>query len=179
MFLKCKGDVTLVNLQCQLAMSIRNACFSHEFADMLHFWIAFKNFQGVAALQISSAMGCSTRITFGVARNEKWITQSQTAESHSRSITKMLLPSYWYCQSEHAYEIFRSVPESYGPVIDQSQHSYHLCHIINVFIYQREALYGEVLYTVIHQMGAQDKNQRLSDGELFVYAQEVMTDLVL
>ena len=27
--------------------------FSHEFADMLHFWIAFKNFQRVAALQIS------------------------------------------------------------------------------------------------------------------------------
>ena len=37
-------------------------------------------------------------------------------------------------QSERAYEIFRSVPESYGPVIDQSQHSYHLCHIIKIFI---------------------------------------------
>ena len=32
-----KGDVTLVNLQRQLATPIRNACFSHEFADMLHF----------------------------------------------------------------------------------------------------------------------------------------------
>ena len=49
-----KGDVTLVNLQRQLATPIRNACFSHEFADMLHFWIAFKNFQGVVALQIES-----------------------------------------------------------------------------------------------------------------------------
>ena len=48
-----KGDVTLVNLQRQLATPIRNACFLHEFADMLHFWIAFKNFQRVAALQIS------------------------------------------------------------------------------------------------------------------------------
>ena len=49
-----KGDVTLVNLQRQLATPIpRNACFSHEFADMLHFWIDFKNFQRVAALQIS------------------------------------------------------------------------------------------------------------------------------
>ena len=48
-----KGSVTLVNLQRQLATPIRNACFSHEFADMLHFWIAFKNFQRVAALQIS------------------------------------------------------------------------------------------------------------------------------
>ena len=48
-----KGDVTLVNLQRQLARPIRNACFSHEFADMLHFWIAFKNLQPVAALQIS------------------------------------------------------------------------------------------------------------------------------
>ena len=37
----------------QLATPIRNACFSHEFADMIHFWIAFKNFQRVAALQIS------------------------------------------------------------------------------------------------------------------------------
>ena len=37
----------------QLATPIRNACFSHEFADMLHFWIAFKNLQRVAALQIS------------------------------------------------------------------------------------------------------------------------------
>ena len=35
-------------------------------------------------------------------------------------------------QSERAYEIFRSVPESYGPVIDQSQHSYHLYHIRNI-----------------------------------------------
>ena len=48
-----KGGVTLVNLQRQLATSIRNACFSHEFSDMIHFWIAFKNFQRVAALQIS------------------------------------------------------------------------------------------------------------------------------
>ena len=40
-------------MQRQLAMPIRNACFSHEFADMLHFWIAFKDFQRVAALQIS------------------------------------------------------------------------------------------------------------------------------
>ena len=48
-----KGGVTLVNLQRQLATPIRNACFSHEFADMIHFWIAFKNFQRVAALQIS------------------------------------------------------------------------------------------------------------------------------
>ena len=48
-----KGDVTLVNLQRQLATPIRNACFLHEFADMLHFWIAFKNFQCVAALQVS------------------------------------------------------------------------------------------------------------------------------
>ena len=39
-----KGDATLVNLQRQLATTIRNACFSHECADMLHFWIAFKNF---------------------------------------------------------------------------------------------------------------------------------------
>ena len=31
-----KGGVTLVNLQHQLATPIRNACFSHEFADMLH-----------------------------------------------------------------------------------------------------------------------------------------------
>ena len=31
-----KGDVTLVNLQRQLATPIRNACFSHELADMLH-----------------------------------------------------------------------------------------------------------------------------------------------
>ena len=37
----------------QLATLIRNACFLHEFADMLHFWIAFKNFQRVAALQMS------------------------------------------------------------------------------------------------------------------------------
>ena len=37
----------------QLATPIRNACFLHEFADMLHFCIAFKNFQRVAALQIS------------------------------------------------------------------------------------------------------------------------------
>ena len=37
-------------------------------------------------------------------------------------------------QSELAYENFRSVPESYGPVIDQSQHSYHLCHIIKYSI---------------------------------------------
>ena len=36
-------------------------------------------------------------------------------------------------QLERAYEIFRSVPESYGPVIDQSQYSYHLCHILNEF----------------------------------------------
>ena len=50
---RTKGDVTLVNLQRQLATPIRNACFLHEFADMLHFWIAFKNFQRVAALQIS------------------------------------------------------------------------------------------------------------------------------
>ena len=48
-----EGGVTLVNLQRQLATPIRNACFSHEFADMLHFWIALKNFQRVAALQIS------------------------------------------------------------------------------------------------------------------------------
>ena len=34
-------------------MLIRNACFSHEFADTLHIWITFKNFQRVAALQIS------------------------------------------------------------------------------------------------------------------------------
>ena len=36
---------------------IRNACFSHEFSDMLtlvaSFWIAFKNLQRVAALQIA------------------------------------------------------------------------------------------------------------------------------
>ena len=50
---RVKGGVTLVNLQRQLATPIRNACFSHEFADMIHFWIAFKNFQRVAALQIS------------------------------------------------------------------------------------------------------------------------------
>ena len=48
-----KGGVTLVNLQRQLATPIRNASFSHEFADMLHFWIAFKDFQYVAALQVS------------------------------------------------------------------------------------------------------------------------------
>ena len=49
----CKRAFTLVNLQRQLATPIRNACFSHELADMLHFWIAFKNLQHVAALQIS------------------------------------------------------------------------------------------------------------------------------
>ena len=37
----------------RLATPTCNACFSHEFADMLHFWIAFKNFQRVTALQIS------------------------------------------------------------------------------------------------------------------------------
>ena len=37
-------------------------------------------------------------------------------------------------QSERVYEIFRSVPESYGLVIDQSQHSYQLCHIVNKLI---------------------------------------------
>ena len=75
-------------------MSIRNACFSHEFADMLHFWITFKNFQGVAALQISSAMGCSTRITFGVARNEKWITESNCRKPqpvHNQNVIAQLL----------------------------------------------------------------------------------------
>ena len=34
---RSKGVVTLVNLQRQLATPIRNACFSHEFADTLHF----------------------------------------------------------------------------------------------------------------------------------------------
>ena len=34
-------------------------------------------------------------------------------------------------QSECTYEIFRSVPQSYRPVMDQSQHSYHLCHKIS------------------------------------------------
>ena len=47
------GGVTLVNLQRQLATPIRNARFSHEFADILHSWIAFKNLQRVAAMQIS------------------------------------------------------------------------------------------------------------------------------
>ena len=60
---KTKGDVTLVNLQRQLATPIRNACFSHEFADMLHFWIAFKNFQRVAALQISQIKRSQRAIT--------------------------------------------------------------------------------------------------------------------
>ena len=48
-----KGDVTLVNLQRQLATPIRNTCFSHKFADIFTLLIAFKNFQRVAALQIS------------------------------------------------------------------------------------------------------------------------------
>ena len=37
-------------------------------------------------------------------------------------------------QSERAYEIFLSVLESCGPVIYQSQHFYHLFHIINALI---------------------------------------------
>ncbi|KAJ7390160.1 BAI1-associated protein [Desmophyllum pertusum] len=37
---------------------------------------------------------------------------------------------------------------------------------------QRAALYCELLYTVIHQLGAHDKTADLSPGDLFVYAQE-------
>ena len=45
---------------------------------------------------------------------------------------------------------------------------------MHVFIlWQREALYCELLYTVIHQLGAQNKTEDLSPGDLFVYAQEV------
>ncbi|XP_078347490.1 BAI1-associated protein 3-like isoform X1 [Oculina patagonica] len=39
---------------------------------------------------------------------------------------------------------------------------------------QRAALYCELLYTVIHQLGAQDKTADLSPGDLFVYAQEAL-----
>ncbi|XP_020607339.1 BAI1-associated protein 3-like isoform X2 [Orbicella faveolata] len=39
---------------------------------------------------------------------------------------------------------------------------------------QRAALYCELLYTVIHQLGAQDKTVDLSPGDLFVYAQEAL-----
>lgn len=37
---------------------------------------------------------------------------------------------------------------------------------------QQEALYCELLYTVIHQLGAQKMTENLSAGDLFVYAQE-------
>ena len=70
-----KGDVTLVNLQRQLATPIRNACFSHKFADIFTLLIAFKNFQRVATVQISqkksSATGCYTRRIFREYRLEK------------------------------------------------------------------------------------------------------------
>ena len=52
----------------QLATPIRNACFSHEFVDMLHILIAFKDLQRVAALQISQKIvhyGCYTSLFFG------------------------------------------------------------------------------------------------------------------
>ena len=35
-------------------------------------------------------------------------------------------------------------------------------------------MYCELLYTVMHQLGAQDKAIDLSPGDLFVYAQEVL-----
>ena len=41
--LNSKGGVTLVNLQRQLATPIRNASFSHEFADMLHLLQVFES----------------------------------------------------------------------------------------------------------------------------------------
>ncbi|XP_068717844.1 BAI1-associated protein 3-like [Montipora capricornis] len=39
---------------------------------------------------------------------------------------------------------------------------------------QREALYCELLYTVIHQLGARKTTGELSHGSLFVYAQEAL-----
>lgn len=39
---------------------------------------------------------------------------------------------------------------------------------------QRAALYCELLYTVIHQLGARGKTSSLTPGDLFVYAQEAL-----
>ena len=43
----------LHTLQRQLTTPIRNACFSYEFADMLHWLQVLNRFQSLAALQVS------------------------------------------------------------------------------------------------------------------------------
>ena len=94
------GGVTQVNLQRQLATPIRNACFSHEFGDMLHLLQFFESLlKSCNALQHcnnirkkSSATGCYTRTIFR-AKLALQIDQRNTTFTFSYNIKSVVATS--------------------------------------------------------------------------------------
>ena len=99
----------------QLATPIRNGCFSHEFADMIHFWKTYNTLQHCKYRKKSSATGCYTRTIFrATSYHCKLTSVTSTLEYCGRPV------------SLSASTLHRKQLNTYRPLGDPNQHRYRL-----------------------------------------------------
>ena len=118
-----------------------NACFSHEFADMLHLWIAFKNLQRVKHCKYRQKI-----VRNGVLTLERFFAQHRIIASWRCTLTSVTPPlnvvhqyiyfsfSCFHVQSHTVHKHFPNGERRYRTYVPRLSNKFHGRKTIGPFI---------------------------------------------